>query len=330
MSTPTDQFAQLTLESPLRSSDTEMAPAEEIRARALHLQDILSSFEETELPSEYQANIFNNIDQHMEEPAGLGSNHTIQGNLGGTLLQLGAYDDEAWAWMSTKLQSSDLRAQLYNEKVRRRFNSCFDAYDSLIDNRPTAATVKESLQPIISDFVKLSDGLSKDVIRRLSMDGQPPLFETQTLTGLLSALRKVCQSSEAIAPPVAESSRRSTRRTAPANSDNLSLFGILIRQADKDSPFLLEALEQFSGPSIKQCLEPLNALAALLKSSKAPEFYIARFEALKDKASDDVQPTASGTGGRGRGREADPKPGQKRPGQAAETAPKRGKRVGGR
>lgn len=339
MSTPTDQFGQLTLESPLQSSYTVMAPLEDIRARAVLLQDILSSFDTTELPSEFQPNIFYNIEHNLEMPSGIGRSHTISGNLRGTLLQWGAYDEKAWEWLS-QLQTPELRARLYYEKVQRRFDACFDAYDLLFDNPPTSTTLKVSLQRIIEDFVKLSSGLSTDRERREQMDAQPIPFEAQTVEKILQALQKTCERAQPIIAPDVESSRRSTRRTASANLENL--YGMLIRQADEDEPFLLYPLEQFSTPALRQCLESLRSLDALLRSAKAPEFYIARFEALKRKANEEIQPVpgvgAGGSSGRGRGRgsgreadtDLDPKPGQKRPNQAVETAPKRGRRAGGR
>ncbi len=332
MSIPTDQFAQLTLESPLQSSDTEMAPAEEVKARALQLQDILSSFDETELPSEFRANTLSNIYQHMESPSGLGRNHTIPGDLHGTLLQHGSYDDDFWAPLS-KLYTPEDCARLLYEKLDRRFAACFEAYDEacdrLADDPAPAATIKASLQPILNDLVRLSVALRTDRERRPHIKGQAVPLEAETLDRPLWALRQVCQRAEPVVPLIAESSRRSTRRTTPAKGDNLSLFGMLVRRADFDEPFLLQALENFSGTALKQRLEALTALSRLLRSTGAPEFYIARFEALQDRANDESEPTAGGSSGRGRGREADPKPGQKRAGQAVETAPKRGKRVSG-
>jgi len=344
MSTPIDQFGQLTLESPLQSSETAMAPPEDIRARAVLLQDILSSFDITELPSEFQPNIFNNIKYNLEVPSGIGWSHTISGNLPGTLLQWGAYDDKAWEWLS-QLQTPELRARLYYEKVQRRFDACFDAYDLLLETPPTSATLKDSLQRIVADFVKLSSGLSKDRERRQELeaqelDVQPIPFEARTVEKILQAMRKACERAQPIIAPSPDSSRRSTRRTASSSLDNYSLCGILIRQADEDEPFLLHAVEQFSAPALRQCLESLTSLDALLRSAKAPEFYIARFEALKHKATQEVQRApavgASGSGGRGRGSgrkadtDLDPQPGQKRHSQALDTAPKRGKRASGR
>jgi len=328
MTTPTDQFARLTLESPFVSSDTDMAPPNEIRKRAVQLQDILSSFHETELPSEFQPNVFNNIDQNMNSPSGVGSNHTIPGNLLGTLLQYGSYDDDFWDCLS-RIQTPEHCARLFNEKLWRRFEACFGAYDVLVDRSPPAATARDAIQPQIDELVRLSNELNKDRKRRQYGDDQPLQIEAQTVAECLRALNKVCQRTEPIVSPAVEPSRRSTRRTAPASTQNLSLFGMLIRQADKDEPFFLDALEQFSGPALRQCLGTLTSLDGLLRSNGAPAFYIARFEALLRKAQDESQLTPSGASGRGRGREADPKPGQKRAGQAVETAPKRGKRAGG-
>ena len=80
------------------------------------------------------------------------------------------------------------------------------------------------------------------------------------------------------------------------NRENVSLAGILILQADEDQPFLLHALERFSTPELGQCLETLASLVGFLTNAKPPAFYVARFEALKRKANEEMRPIVVGVG----------------------------------
>lgn len=67
-----------------------MAPPETVRARALVIQDIISSFDDTALPTEIEPQTASNIDQNMNNPHALRGRSTeersVPGNLRATIL----------------------------------------------------------------------------------------------------------------------------------------------------------------------------------------------------------------------------------------------------
>lgn len=316
-----------------------MAPTEEeLKYRAAELRDILSSFDAHELPIEFQEPIFKNITGRRPPRLRLQqTDWTIPGNLQGTLLQWGAYNDQGWSFLS-EIQSADSRAIAFSEKLHRRFEDCFDEYDELVKASLTAAVAKERLYQISQKLNILAAAIYEDRQRR-------ELREVDTLKVALRALATVCDRTEVIVPTGAPEPSRRSRRTASLGDASLSLFAAVIRQPSSTShPFLLEALELFSGAALKACLTELISVNGQLNHNAAGDAYIQRFEALQQKANDESLSAAPNTPGAGpstdaaayapaghnRGLEADPKPGSKRPHPMVDTPPKRGKRATGK
>lgn len=333
MTTPTEPFAHLSLSpnSPL----FHMASPEEVRRRAIVLQDILSSFSDKDLPSEVQPGILRNINQNMATPSALHTDWTIQGNLQGSLLQWGAYNDEVWGALS-KLQSSNTCAIIFHEKLKTRFHTRLGRYDDIVANPPNAETLKEDVRKVVNDLKTLSDILNRDRFRR-QHDEINPNVEVLTLKIALETLEAVCLRTQVIIPSPSGSARRTRGNTASINDPNLTLYMMLIKNADPDDhPFLLESIEKFSGGALRACHPALERISQILKSLRAPEAYIERFGALQRKARNVSQPSttrrsSSGSSGHQRGHKADPKPGSKRSQTDVKTAltpSKRRKRTG--
>lgn len=327
-----------------------MPPTEEqVKYRATELQDILSSFDPSLLPIEYEESTFKNIiGKRPSTPRRRQTEWTITGNLPGTLLQWGAYNEQGWQFLS-QIQSPTFRAIAFSQKINRRFDMCFEEYDAL--GALTSATViRERVNHIAESLDFLSNAIYEDRQSR-------QLGETDTLGVALRAIASLCKRTRpfVIATNVpAETARRPTRRNpsqGEAQSENVpSLFAVVLRKNDS-SPgtpsFLLKALECVSGASLQSCLTQLISINGLLDQHKADEEYIRRFEALQQKAREETgkaseileEPSGSGSGrggnggrgssGRSHGLEADPRPGSKRPPHPpSDTTSKRGRTTG--
>lgn len=332
-----------------------MSPTEEqVKYRATELQDILSSFDPEILPAQYEESTFQNVTRHQPSPVRRRrtSDWTITGNLAGTLLQWGAYNEEAWQFLG-QIQSQAFRARAFSEKINRRFDVCFDDYD-VLQTSTNATAIRDDVNLIAGKLHFLSNAIYEDRQHR-------QLGETDTLVVAFRALESLCERSRpfSIVPKVAiETTRRPTRRTisqTEARSESVhSLFAVVLGQnsGSSDTPnFLLEALECISSASLRTFLPQLVFINGLLHRHKADEGYIQRFEALQQKANEETAdafkvpegPGGSGSGsgsgrggnggrrsgGRSHGLEADPKPGSKRPPQStSDTTQKRGRTSG--
>ncbi|KAK5076062.1 hypothetical protein LTR64_008494 [Lithohypha guttulata] len=336
--TPTEPFSHLSLEprSPATPSPTSpMATPETLRARARMIQDVLSTFNDTALPTETVPDYFKNVDENADRSPSQrprSSEWTIPGRLEASILQWGSYHDQSFEVVSL-WQSTDNRAKIFQEKLKSRLNDQLSIYDSIAQEPPNSLTrLKDMLGPLINDFRRLSGIFSDDRQRRQS-EAVALVPEVEMLAVALDTLDAVCQRSQPIVPIGAESSRRTRRRVS--SEPGISLFGLLILQPDTEqSPFLLEGLDQFSTSVLKACTAKLISIEELLRTKMAPKSYVDTIEALLERAEETplgpAHPSGPGSGRR-RGLEAEPRPGSKRtqPGAELET-PKRGKRSDGR
>lgn len=342
MSTPTDRFANLSI----TSDEIPMAlPEDVVKERAAELRDIFCTFDLYKLPSEFETRTFNNIVVERPSPLRLKQEgYTISGNIYGSIIQWGAYDEDAYLVLR-KFQSSNAVAKYISETIERRFDECFVEYDDL-RGYSNSDEIRDNVYRIAGLLERLSTAIYKDRQRRET-------GEVATLRKVLDGLANLCERAESILPVgAAEPARRSSRRTASLGDVGPSLFAAVVKQPMPGSdlaedPFLLNALEIFSGMALQAHLRRLVYINGLLHRNSAPAAYIQRFEALQQKANEARErapalPSGSGSGGgggsgsgsgsgrgRGRGLEADPKPGQKRSSPpTTPRAPKRGKKGG--
>lgn len=326
MSTPTDQFANLSIE-PGKDS---MAPTQDVvNHRAAELRDILSSFVEKILPNEFQAPIFQNITGKRPAPLRLkNEDWTISGNLPGTLLQWGSYDEQAWSFLKG-LQSPDARAMVFLEKLKDRFQTCLDEYDEL-EGSISSATLRDEIYRIAGNLQYLSEAVYEDRKRREH-------WEVSTLKVALYALESLCKRTQTVIPiSTGDSARRPSRRGVSVNDVGLSLFAAVTKPSSSQTsrPFLLDALELFSGAALKACHDQLVSIAGQLQSNNAADAYLRRFESLQQRMREESTappdpPASSGGSDPSRALEADPRPGSKRPVHSTtDTTPKRGRTSG--
>ena len=335
MSTPTEPFSNLTLGPPSPDTptpDSPMAPPATVRARALVIQDIISSFDDTALPTEIEPQTASNIDQNMNNPHALRSRSTeersVPGNLRATILQWAAYDEQSWQVVS-RWATPEQCSLTFHQKIRSRSEDVIASYDTIEESPPNTTTLKKELLDVVDRLRALSAILSKDRDRR-QQEGVVLNVEVQNLANMLAILKDVCERADRIAPAGAGKTK------SGVELDN-SLFGMLIKRAKaNDAAFMLGALDKYHGAALRSCTDVLQAIHKLLEDHGAPDAYVELFEALQQKAkeasaSTAAMPSQSGPSGRGRGLEADPRPGTKRTQAGPETipsTPKRGRKAG--
>lgn len=346
MSTPTDQFSSLSLDSH-RPLGSQMAPtSEEVAERAVELQDIISSFDNRDFPSEFRLPIIQNIDR----PSNLrlrSEEWTVAGDLPGSLLYWGAYDDKTWEVLN-RIQDPAMRARAFYEKLYRRFTECFERYDA-IDEPSTGTALRAEIDEVADELRYICEAVRKDRERRVQ-------GEFETLEVVLGAFSKVCQRCDNKLPAAPSSqSPPGTRRSARLSQTDFgtSLYEVLIRNPSssvKGDKFMLAALESFSSGALKHFEDSLVGLNGNLHELGAPQDYVTRFEGLQEKANEIAPPTtptsqrkqpksepesssraaATGTEGESRARKGGPdtdtRTGTKRP--AAETPGRGRKRAG--
>jgi len=320
MSTPTDQFAGLSIQ--------EMVPtSEELNKRAIELQDILSIFDETNFPSEFQLPVVKHITRSPADRPPPDQWIDIT-NLYGTLLTLGCWDDGWWDRFA-QLDVAKLRATAFTDKLRRRFRECFDAYELLLETPQGADELKKNITDIARRILVVFEATYVD--QNTFRIQEAETRESDTLQITLEALQTICSFAKPVIPVASTggTARRARGREASMGDPHLSLFGSLIRGPGNDmGAVLLDTLEQFTGPALNQHKNLLVLISGLLDNlGNTPTDFVERFDALQEKANDEsaVSKLKSAPGGRKRGLEPDPKIGS-----LPEVTPKRGKRSGGR
>ncbi|KAJ9651077.1 hypothetical protein H2198_009631 [Neophaeococcomyces mojaviensis] len=320
MSAPTDQFAGLSLR--------EMAPSiDEVRRRATELQDILSTYDETNLPSEFQLSKVDNIARPPDDrpPSDQWVDVTT---LYGTLLTLGCWDDDWWKLLP-RLANPKRRATAFIEKLRRRFTQCFDDYEHFLDSPRSADELKNGIADVAHRICNVFRAIHED--QNTFRIEEAETREADTLRVALEALQRICSFTQPITPTTSAGgpARRTRGRASSTGTANLSLFSAIVRSpADGEGALLLGALEQFTGAALREHKDLLVIISGRLdKPGNAPTEFIERFDALQEKANDEsaISKLKAGPSGRKRGLEADP-----RLGAPFEATPKRGKRTGGR
>lgn len=328
MSFPTDQFASLSLKTD--ELDVEMSPNEDLDFRVLYLQDLLSSFGDG-LPTECEPHIVKNIQDNVKKarhhrPAT--SDWTISGNLLGTLLQHGTYSDESWEFLTTLKADNDL-AYTFEQKMKKRFDVCLQAYDKLVESPPSVDEIKALLGGIIDDLKALSREFAKDQKRRKLFQNISASREASTFKVALDVLHEVCTRVSPILQNPSAAPRRTTRRTASNSGIQQSLFHSLIGEIrhENDRAFMLDTLEECSLQARTRYFDEITAIVELVKIQGAPEAFCNRIELLQASVltSDEVLPNLPNNE---TGLSNEPKPGSKRPQSAETSTPKRGKKLG--
>lgn len=336
MSTPTDQFASLSIDP----HEISMTPTKDVRKSAVFARDTLSSFETYVLPSEFEPHTFRSIMARLESsPSRPPKTYwTKSGNRDASYLQWAAYDERMSSAVND-MQTPTARATSFTQKLRRRFDECLVEYDALPDiSNPD--NVRDEFRRVLRNFGVLSAEIHEDRTQlRVYEEWEDRLFrEVATLEVVLDVQESLCQRTEAKIP--VDAVRRSSRRNPSLGESSTSLFAAVIRKtgfgsAEVSQPFVLDALDLFSGAALSKCLKKLIYVNGLLNNKSAGAEYIRRFESLQQKARDvdeGLPGPSSSRGGSGRARDTKPdeQPGSKRSQhqQPAESTTKRG-RTGG-
>lgn len=335
MSTPTDQFANLSL----GTDPNLMAPTAEDRRRAILARDVLCSLESDLLPSQYQPTYFKAIiERRTATPRPPSAHWTVSSSLKGTALQWATYDEETFAVIS-RWRSPRERAMAFEQKIHRHLQQCFKDYDALPDSKGSD-TVKDEFHEIVTDLKNLSTEVYQD--RQMLSDyetREEQVFrEIAILRIALWALESVCQRATTRIP--IEEVRRSSRRTTSLGEANTSLFAAVIKNSGvmataSNVDFMLDALHACSGTALRYHFQALVHVNGLLNRNSAGDDYIDRFEALQQKANEEMEGQPGPSRSRGEDRrstrepEPEDQPGSKRPlHQSPESTPKRGRRGG--
>lgn len=310
MSTPTTQFAQLSIEF----DDTPMPPTEDEKRRAYVARDVLCSVSGA-LPMEFEAHTFKTIIERRGHPQNPEASWTISGKLPASVLLWAAYDEQ-WFSNVCRMHSPAERAITFAQTLERRFSTTFDEYDQLKGSDSTPDLIRDQFRRIVRKLRNLSREIYEDRQNlRVYEAAEDRLFRENAILGVtLNVLGSLCKRTEAIVP--GEILRRSSRRTTSQGEPATSLFAVMIRQAVSDAAtanevFLLSALDLFSGAALGKRLDNLVAVSGLLDKYAAGDEYIRRFDALQQKVNEESEGQSGPSGGRGasgrnRGRQIEP------------------------
>lgn len=301
-----------------------MAPPEMVKTRALIAQDVLSTFDETMLPSELLPTYFTNIEQNapnVPEHRPQRDMWTVSGDLHATLLQWASYDKDAYDFISN-LQTRDACANYFQMKLKRRFEDQFELYDAVMEKQYASSTkFKEAITPIVDNFWKLSRVLSYDRQWRRN-DEVPEHRDIEIVSLVLETLQAVCDR---------QARTKTAVRTRRSSDAACSLYGLLILQERPDHElFLLGSLEYCKlsaedGTGIAR----VELIEGLLRGNQAPSIYVEACRKLIRGSQTLPKAPADASTRETRSAKGEPRPGSKRAPEAEPGSSKRGRRTGG-
>lgn len=310
MSVPTAQLRDLHLSGGMpphtRSGGN---PIRAVRERAIVVRDILSSFKEGCLPSEYMPDVYQNILEKTSidnDPR----SHVTQGDLHATLFRLAAYYEEAYPCVHM-MQSDAILSRIYCEKLEERFKALFTKYDQLAptstnpDPQGEVTNIIQKLRDYYKDAIKDRSGRR----RRESSDESKTLdIDRRFASMLIIQLQALCKRSkledsgdDEPAPKKPKMSSKSSSKAASAMSPKMSstraslvpaqtspratqsqssyLFEEILGKASAETGFFaLDLLESCSPESLEELQQRgLRELLVLLGSEGASRTYRERF-----------------------------------------------------
>jgi hypothetical protein len=317
MSVPTAQLRALQLSGGMPPHTR--SGGNSVRERAIIVRDILSSFKEDCLPSEYMPDVYQNI-LHKTNIENDPRSHVPQGDLHVALFRLGAYYEEAFPCVRM-MQSDVVLSRIYCDKLLARFKHLFAHYDQLVptsSNPDPRGEVTEIIQSL-RDYHKEAIKDRKERRRRESTDDPASTLDIDRRFAamLIIQLRAVCarstlpngdgdepapkkpkmstkvssRASTKVSPKSAKRSSMGTSPTSPRATQRPTsyLFQQLVGtgSAEKDF-FALDLLESCSPESLEGLQERgLRELQVLLEYQGAAQAYQERFANLVTQEDDD-------------------------------------------
>jgi hypothetical protein len=277
MATPTRQFSNLCLPD----DNPDQRVAEEMRfdrttleERKIIIRDIIASFEPRHLPSELFSN---DALQRItaEQGSRRSSEWTIHDDLKASLMQWCCHDEGGWTLL-TRMHGPAIRALTFEQKVERRLEEQFEAYDALFSIPPGSANlVRGRVLEICHEIRMIMDEVEFDINTRTGSQYNAAKI-------LLEALRSVC-SRYADVPSVRRSGRLEGTSAGAGAETVPTLYQGLI--GNVDTPFILDALDtvQEKWPRslrTEEAQTTMREINELLVENGAPPGYLTQFQAL--------------------------------------------------
>ncbi|OCT54478.1 hypothetical protein CLCR_00924 [Cladophialophora carrionii] len=277
MSTPTLQFSNLCLpdDNPDQRIEGDMRfDRTTLEERKVIVRDIIASFEPRDLPSElFSDETLQRIT--AEQGNRRSSEWTIHDDLKASLMQWCCHDPGGWTLLS-RMHGPAIRALTFEQKVERRFEEQFEAYDALFSTPPGPVNqVRGQVLEICDGIRMIVDEVEADINTRTGSQYNAAKI-------LLDTFRKVCGRSTDV--PFVRRSGRLEGTSASAGAETVpTLYQGLI--GNVTTPFILDALQTVQekwprslGTEEAQTL--MRGINELLVENGAPRGYLNRFQAL--------------------------------------------------
>lgn len=284
MSVPTVQLEELQLSGgmPPHTRSMSGSPASaEVHQRAIHVRDILSTFEENCLPSEFRPDIFQTLirtPRISDDPI----HYRAPRQLDVTLFRVGAYFTQHYEALRT-IESDDILARHFCETLDERFTTLFERYDRLREQPSAAGDPSPVLLEIIEGLRKHSELAAEDRSQRRvreSRENASDNNDQRFASLLIKQIRALCERSR-VRP--AKRNQRSPR--TPPNRKSYLFQDILGNASAETGFFGLAVLKSCSGKSLERLQAPpdgrgLRYLRDVLESEGASQAYQAGFATL--------------------------------------------------
>ncbi|KIW90037.1 uncharacterized protein Z519_09467 [Cladophialophora bantiana CBS 173.52] len=264
--------------SPEPSSERSLPPDTNFNSTSLDqrkrdVRDILSSFDVNDLPSEYCSDICIRITN--EQSTRPNSEWTVFGDLRATMLTWGVHDSDGWTFIN-KWIPKKIRAQLFCEKLQRRFQREFDGYDKIANSINEPEAQSQSPAHVSSRIAQAAGKINSLVAEALLDLDFRSVGQKHTARVLLEAIEEICMRSRNISPALLEGDPLTSGMEL-----EISLYDALIRRPPATTPMvILEALTRVSdiSPGL------LQALKIRFEAPDIPSTYGQRFHELCTQA----------------------------------------------
>lgn len=279
--------------------------------RAVVVRDILSSFKEGCLPSEYMPDVY----QRIVEKTNIDNDPQIQvtqSDLHATLFRLAAFYEEAYPCIRM-MQSDAYLSRIYCERLGKRFEGLLTDYDQLAptsNNPDPQGEVTNIIRELRNYYKDAMKDRSERRRRELPDDPETLTIDRRFASMLITQVRALCErskfrasSSDEPAPKKAKMSSRTTSKVASTMSPKMSskraslgssqmsprmtqnqqsyLFEeILGKVSVERGMFALALLRSCSPQSLEELQRDLRELQVLLESEGASQAYQEEFGRL--------------------------------------------------
>ncbi|KIW86930.1 uncharacterized protein Z519_12395 [Cladophialophora bantiana CBS 173.52] len=246
-------------------------------------RDIVSSFDLHTLPSEFDPDSYQRIT--VEQSTRPSFEWTVAGDLWATFMRWIVHDPICWDF-ANRCQPTETRAQLFAEKLRRRFQQEFDRYDELPHHTAPGLEVQPSSPAhasfIVAQVAEIANKIHSLVAAALTDLQDRAVGRGGTVKVLLGALEAICRRCENISPVSPE------RDQSPSGTEvRISLYDVLVGQPPPATPnMILQALERASemSPGILSKMKTEFETIGRVLPANTPLTYLQQFQNLSAQA----------------------------------------------